>query len=684
MTTDEFIVLCDGIVCKSDLHIKPTYEEENVRIHDRLVDTSLEQMPYRDVLKLKTGFIYLSEIDDSRDYSSYFYILERITEHFNASVKDVASWSNIVWHDVIQFVKSLPEYPHTNAFVQEEFLKPERERARAAKRLQRFGVTLSIKDNDLEITNTEGAIDYINTLAGSIGGCEGLKMLLKELPFEISFGRYLLPHQGNLPMMSMVEPEVPYGYLFNLFLKYLSNDCSCIEANKNFEELKSVTTDLCLALYNAQKANIWNDTARMSTDIVSLMHELVIRYDIYTLPQTGTSFTTDWCRFLTKWVKRNPQCTLILKSFVEYHHSLMSACLSIANNDKCIIISSTSKEGKLIRNIPPIFQPYIIKDVASLNEDFDLPNDFLKVNYMMHPIYRKGDTYVLLPTPLGVWCWFESLKRGIMKMEGNIGKEIGLAMEDFIRNKMQSHGITAHTGNYSFEDIEGECDILIQAKKGDLLIESKKKSFSRNALEGDDHFIWSELYDFLYSQMQCVRTEYGVRKHSPLELTNKEGNMYSYRWQPQYTNNDGVLHDRCISKVTMTLKEYGPMQDNILVTQLIENIIGKHIDSTFPTTHYSQCDVDEFKKYFSKINKTLDMMTDFYTKLCIKNPAFHCRFYSMEQLYHLIRRSNNADDLYREIAEVYVSTGTQNFWNEQALRLQMRIAKGINDVNNTQ
>lgn len=300
MTTDDFIVLCDGIVCESNLQFTPTYEEEKVRIHDRLADTSLEQMPYRDVLKLKKGFIYLSEIDDSRDYSSYFYILERITEHFNASVKGVASWSNMVWHDVILFVKGMPEYPRTNAFVSEEFCKPERERARAAKRLKRFGATLTIKDNDLEITNLDGTIDCINTLAGCIGGYEGLRMLLEKLPFEASFGRYLLPHQGNIPMMSMLEPEVPYGYLFNLFLKNLSNDSSCIDTNKDFEELKSVTTDLCLALYNSQKTSIWHDIARMSTDIVSLMHELVIRYDIYTLPQTGKTFTADWCSFLTK------------------------------------------------------------------------------------------------------------------------------------------------------------------------------------------------------------------------------------------------------------------------------------------------------------------------------------------------------------------------------------------------
>ena len=41
MTTDEFIVLCDGISCESKLQINSTYEEEQVRIYDRLADASL-------------------------------------------------------------------------------------------------------------------------------------------------------------------------------------------------------------------------------------------------------------------------------------------------------------------------------------------------------------------------------------------------------------------------------------------------------------------------------------------------------------------------------------------------------------------------------------------------------------------------------------------------------------------
>ena len=68
------------------------------------------------------------------------------------------------------------------------------------------------------------------------------------------------------------------------------------------------------------------------------------------------------------------------------------------------------------------------------------------------------------------------------------------------------------------------------------------------------------------------------------------------------------------------------LMDNILVTQLIENLLGKHIDSAFPAAHYAQREIDDFKKYFVMVNDTLDTMTDYYTKLGAENPAFHCAF----------------------------------------------------------
>ena len=37
------------------------------------------------------------------------------------------------------------------------------------------------------------------------------------------------------------------------------------------------------------------------------------------------------------------------------------------------------------------------------------------------------------------------------------------------------------------------------------------------------------------------------------------------------------------------------MQDNILVAQLIENLLGKHIDSAFPAAHYTKREIDDFK-----------------------------------------------------------------------------------------
>lgn len=73
----------------------------------------------------------------------------------------------------------------------------------------------------------------------------------------------------------------------------------------------------------------------------------------------------------------------------------------------------------------------------------------------------------------------------------------------------------------------------------------------------------------------------------------------------------------------LTLKEYGPMQDNILVAQLMENLLGKYIDSAFPAVHYTQREIDDFKKYFAMVNDTFDTMTDYYTELGADNPAFH-------------------------------------------------------------
>ena len=222
MTTEEFISLCDDVPAMASSH---STNSRNFEIGVRLSDSTLPQMPYQEVLKLKTAFIYLSIIDDQNRgrYEKYFYILEKVSTYFNGATKEIVAWSEQVWKDVISYVKHLPEYPKSNAFNHQEYHKQERERAYAAKRLINYGLQVTIQDNELSFENEETIISLIESLAAGIGGVRAIELMLHDETYSSLTGRINIQHGGNRPMPSMVELEKPYGYLLNLFLKHISH-----------------------------------------------------------------------------------------------------------------------------------------------------------------------------------------------------------------------------------------------------------------------------------------------------------------------------------------------------------------------------------------------------------------------------------------------------------------------------
>lgn len=665
MTTSEFISFCDGIVTSQKFEREPSHDVKVRSVKAPLTDETLNQMAYKEILDLRTGFIYLSIIDSENEerYKECFYILERITEHFNASVPKIASWTAPVWKDVIKFVKQMPEYPRTNAFFLEELRCQERERARAAVRLREYGVVVRVEDNDLVLYNTNPLFLKINQLAESIGGINGIKLLLKSLEYKREIGRFLVPHQGNLPAMTMVELETPYGYLLNLFLRYLSAHPTSVNIRKDYELLVALTKDYCMAEYNSQKFDIWHDVFRPDNDIVNLIHELVVRFDIYNLPQSGVTFTSQWCRFLVKQIKGDDRCSPVLKQYLDSFERALKWYINQAKSSDCSMVPITRK------NVTPVItsglDSFLIADTSTINNDFKHPIDIKNVNYMMYPIYKANDCYILLPLTLGVWNWYEALYAIVKSQNTELAKYAGHFMEDFIRNKMATHSIRSHTGKYSYNGTDGEVDILVQAMDGDVIIESKKKSLSKDALKGDDFFIWGDLYAVIYSQLQCARTENGVRNFGPLTITDDKSNeSFSYEWIPLISDSTAPNKDRLISKVTLTLKEYGPMQDMMLISNIMKSLSSKQINANYPEDTYPPRDIDEFEKCFTLINAALSDISIYYAAIGTKDPTFHCRFFSMEQLFHIIRKSNSNDDFLRMVAQNCVSTSTENFWNE--------------------
>lgn len=123
---------------------------------------------------------------------------------------------------------------------------------------------------------------------------------------------------------------------------------------------------------------------------------------------------------------------------------------------------------------------------------------------------------------------------------------------------------------------------------------------------------------------------------------------------------------RYIIKTTMTLKEYGPLQDKIILANIIKSLLGRKINASFDATDtiHTTADPKNILEVFDGINQELVDITNYYQAIGDNNPTFFCRFYSMEQVYFLIREAKNQDHFVKLLNGGFVTTGTENFWNE--------------------
>ena len=675
MNTTEFIALCDRIPAENrpSSNSGRALDEDRIRIKDALTPVGNEGIAFSEFKNLRTGFVYLQSIDQSKDYSPYFYILEKISEHFNGSTDRIADWSTQVWRDVIAYAKSLPEYPRTDAFSSEFQYVKERERANAALRLTAYGVKVSLVDCGLKIENTEIIYTQLEKWMREIGGEHALHLLLSELVFIKDIGRFLVPHQGGQTLPNYVELEKPYGFLLNLCLKHFKEKGSSTDVAQKWDGVCALVTDLFVAVYNSQKYDIWSHIIYNPREAVKVVHEMMLSFNLYFIPQTIVSFALDWSHYLCKWVKRDARCVLSLKAKLDSAEQIMNWAANVSNNSTCTHIKKRSKNGRFIASHMVGIEDQLLLSIDNLNANFHHPEDINKVNSVRFPILVSDEDYILLPKTIVMWNWYEAIFNIIRCNNSSLSKDIGYVMEDYIHNKMRTLGIRGHTGQYEYDTIAGEVDFLIEATQADAYIESKKKSFSLKAQGGDDYYTWGDMYEFLESQMQCARLESGVRNHGPIEIENrKTGEKYLYDWKgfyyasPADAKKEPTEHERYVVKATMTLKEYGPMQDKLVMMNILKSLIGKEINARFePTdTAHNADDQSRILNVFNKINDVLKALADYYKAIGDKNPTFFCRLYSMEQIYFLIKEAKSQDHFVELLTGGLVTTGTECFWNE--------------------
>ena len=346
----------------------------------------------------------------------------------------------------------------------------------------------------------------------------------------------------------------------------------------------------------------------------------------------------------------------------------MNDVLSAADTLKCVELKK-DKLNKL--GIKAIGQ--LIDDVSAsddvLNKGFRTPLDEEKENASNKPLIKANGKIYALPVTIGSWGWFEALMTVVRNQEKednqkDIDKEVGKLIENYIKEKLDEKGITYCSGTYPPPE-KGEADLVVEATKGIMLFEMKKKSLTRKAKSGNEFKIVADLLGSLIdSQAQCFRTSHLMIKDGYVDLDDGNGNVTRVEKQGRTAE--------CIS---ICLGAFGPLQDRMLIKSIMDEMCKNLLTAEYEGTDKQT--IKDVKKFNKEMQKWMHFLKKERTNGDSKgNPFFNSWFLDFEQLMLIVKESNSNDELLARLRETKnVSTGSYNFYRE---RRMVRMINGKN------
>ena len=661
MTTEDFKKFVDGLLNP----VNNKAGKVDARIKALLPSPSDEIILYKDFQRLGKGLLR-EQLLDGVDNQRYIDVVEIIHNHLGWNQKAVKGFSDACWQDVIAACSE--EMPLQRMDL-EEYDKEHR-RAAAAKELREFGVKIKIENCDYVTENDDMVYDALTNWIREAGGRRFLNMLLSQMEYLEPEGRFLTDMNGNMPNPKDVTIVKPYNYLVNLALANINADGgSYSEAAKAFGNAIKLSTNYCFLKYPVQNfGNVWEDLFHRDRDTVEFFRDLVYKESIFGLTQHSVWFTRMFCERVLIYMRDTGREIENGYSFDEYER-LMNYVLSVADALKCVELRK-DKLNEL--GIGAIEQ--LISDVATggdmLNNGFRTPLDEEKENAANNPLIKANGKIYALPVTIGSWGWFEALMMVVRNQEKednqkDIDKEVGKLIEIFINEKLAEKGITHCSGTYLPPE-EGEADLVVEATKGIMLFEMKKKSLTRKAKSGDEFRIVADLLGSLIdSQAQCFRTSHLLIEKGYVNLVDENG---------EKTNVE--KHNRTAECISVSLGAFGPLQDRMLIKSIMNEICNKPLMAEYDG------DDKQTIKNVKKFNKDMQKWMPFLNGERIKgdsktNPFFNSWFLDLEQLMLIVQESNSNDELLARLRETkYVNMGSYNFYREHRMVRMLNGNKG--------
>lgn len=629
----------------------------DARIKALLPSAGDEIILYKDFQRMGKGLLR-EQLLNGVDNQCYIDIVEIIRNHLGWNQNAIKGFGDSCWQDVIAACSEEMPLPQTDWL--KEYDKEHR-LAAAAKQLREFGLQIKIEGCSYVTESDDIVFDALIKWIREAGGRRFLKMLLAQMEYLEPEGRFLTDMNGNTPNPKDVIIVKPYNYLVNLALANIKADGgSNREATKAFGKAIRLATDYCFLKYPVQNfGNLWGDLFHRDRDTVEFFRDLVYKESIFGLTQHSVWFTKMFCERVLMYMRDTGRVLESGYTFDEYER-LMNDVLSAADTLKCVELKKDKLNKLGIKAIEQLIDDVSASDDV-LNKGFRTPLDEEKENAFNKPLIKANGKIYALPVTIGSWGWFEALMTVVRNQEKednqkDIDKEVGKLIENYIKEKLDEKGITHCSGTYPPPE-KGEADLVVEATKGIMLFEMKKKSLTRKAKSGNEFKIVADLLGSLIdSQTQCFRTSHLMIKDGYVDLNDENGNGTRVKKQ-----------DRTAECISVCLDTFGPLQDRILITSIMEEISNKPLIAEYDGD--DQQTIKDVNKFNKDMRKWIPFLNEERANGDSKtNPFFNSWFLDLEQLMLIVQESNSNDELLARLIETkYVTTGSYNFYRERRM-----------------
>lgn len=493
----------------------------------------------------------------------------------------------------------------------------------------------------------------IEELAMSIGGCNILHAIFDAISNRYDENQKRFHIFRKLSMgFDRPSPEVPLGYLIAIGAK-ASNNLGDIYRKESFSKLISLLTDV-LAVYEVQYYSTYESWYVDHYGLTRFLSDEIIYDNLFCISQMNSFHVQE----IVFYIISSPEFSN-LKSHgfsIEKIYNCGLALMNISLEKQITEVSFKTVRDKFLlgtKASKDMIEKIMLNEVP--NENLKFPPQNTEIDHSFNQMLPFKNKYLLMPRPLSSLAFLNSTLNSIIAPDGKRNNEndktLGLLLERFVKERLDSYGIVYRSGSYTSKDglVSGESDITIETENAIIFIEIKKKGMTRLSMSGVDYSILSDLGEgLIHATSQCFKAESILRCDGEISIDASQPILYE---------------SKKIIKVALTLYDYGSFQDRMTVRTILKNALGA-------TYKFKDSKIDKKLKDW---DKHLGELSEYIAKLDsfgqLDDEPFHNLFFlSVPQLLMMLEDKPSAAELEKAFGTLSSLThSTKDFYKEYSL-----------------